>query len=141
MGERPQQPPVLVVTGRRRPHEVMLLAVSVILGVTYLAGAPRPGSVNDLLPDVVFYSWALALVVTGTAGLTACFSRPGHTEAQLELERGALVAQAGALILYGTVVITYAGFGALVSATIVAGWAVANAVRAAQITKDLRSLR
>lgn len=135
----PPPPPLLVVSGRRRPHEVMLMAVSVVLGVSYLAGAPRPGSVNDLLPDPVFYIWSVALLVTGVAGLVACFSR--RTESGLELERGAMVAQAGALLLYGTVAVTYAGFGALVSAAIVAGWAIANAVRAVQITADLRRLR
>lgn len=137
MDDRP--PPLLVVTGRRRPHEVMLLAVSVVLGVSYLAGAPRPGSVNAALPAPVLYGWAIALLITGAAGLWACFSR--DTEAGLELERGAMIAQTGALILYATIAVTYAGFAALISASIVAGWAVANTVRAVQITRDLRRLR
>jgi len=137
MDDRP--PPLLVVSGRRRPHEVMLLAVSVFLGLSYLAGAPRPGSVNAALPTAVVYGWAIALLATGAAGLWACFSR--DTEEGLELERGAMVAQTGALILYATIAVTSVGFAALISATVVTGWAIANAVRAVQITRDLRGLR
>ncbi|WP_435589816.1 hypothetical protein [Micromonospora aurantiaca (nom. illeg.)] len=132
-------PLLLVASGRRNPHAVMLMAVAVILGVSYLAGAPRPGSVNDALPGPVFYAWAVALLLTGTAGLWGSLTR--DTQTGLELERGAMIAQTGALLLYGTVAVTYAGFGALISALIVTGWAIANTVRAVQITRDLRRAR
>lgn len=132
-------PPTVVILGRGRAHEVLLLAVSVVVGVAYTVGAPRPGSIAAELHPIVFRGWAAAMLVTGAAGLAGCFWRT-RIETALGVERGAMVGQFGALIVYAAVIVAYAGVHGLIGAAIVVGWAVANLIRAGQITGDLRRL-
>ena len=130
--------PVVVVAGRHRPHELMLLAVSVILGVAYILGAPQPGSLAESLPGWMFTGWALVMLASGTLGLIGCFWR--DADLGMEIERGAMVMQAGAIVLYTSGLFAYAGTRALASGGIAAVWAGANAWRAVQITRDLRAI-
>lgn len=126
--------------GRHRPHEVLLLAVSVYLGVIYAVGAPPPGSLSALLPLWIFKTWAVVLLLSGVFGLVGCFW-PWRADVGLEVERGALVMQTGGLLLYTAVVFTFAGWPAMAAGAITVAWAIANGVRAAQVTRLLRPLK
>ncbi len=131
---------MVVVVGRQRAHEVLLLAVSVIVGAAYTIGAPRPGSLSALLNPWVFRVWAVAMLVSGLAGLLGCVYR-GRVETALGIERGAMLVQLGALLIYATVLFAYAGVSALLAGLITCGWGAANAARAVQIGRALRQLR
>lgn len=130
----------VIIVGRQRAHEVLFLCVAVITGISYIVGAPRPGSVSSELDPIVFRGWAIAMLVTGVFGLVGCYWRT-RIETSLGIERGAMVAQLGALLIYAAAVIAYAGVRGLLVALIVLGWSAANLVRAVQITADLRRLR
>jgi len=134
------RPPVVVIVGRQRAHEVLLLAMSVIIGVAYIIGGPPPRSLAALLHPAVFKGWAVLMLITGAAGLVGCLYR-GRVETALGIERGAMTAQFGALLIYATVLFAYAGMSALLAGLITAGWAAADLARAVQISRDLRRLR
>lgn len=130
--------PVIVVTGRHRPHEQLLLAWSALLGAVYLIGAPPPASIIALLPTLAVKVWALALLVSGATGLAGCWWRG---ERGLGLELGGLLMNSGAMALYATAAFSIAGVRALLPAGIVLAWALANLWRAVQVMADLRAIR
>lgn len=126
--------PVVIVAGRHRPHEQLLLAYAALLGASYLVGAPVPPSVTGLLPPGGVTVWAVVLAVSGVAGLVGCWWRG---ERGLGVELGALLMNAGALLLYSTAVFLVAGWRALLPGGLVAAWAAANMWRAIQIRSDI----
>lgn len=128
---------IVLVTGRHRPHELLLLAVSVLLGVSYLVRVPAPQTLTATVPRGVVLLWAGGLVLSGIIGLTGCLWR-GDITIGLGLERGALFMSTAALVLIGAVIIAATGMRGLFSAGIVVAWGLANVVRCYQITKDLR---
>ena len=127
--------PVVVVTGKRRPHEVFLLASSLILGVLFLLGAPRPPSVDH----VWFPWWATALAGSGAMALIGCYWRRNLWMA-LALERAGLLFNACCCFVYAVMVVSHNGWRALFAAWFFASWVVADVVRSLQISNDLRSL-
>ena len=128
---------VLVITGRHRPHLLMTLWFSLISGAVFLLGAPRPPSMGDTW---LVTMWAALLVTSGVVGLWGCYTRHNIMRA-LGLERAGMLVGAGAVIGYAVQVYTINGHRALFSAGFCAGWAIANVVRALQISNDLRKLR
>lgn len=136
----PQQPDPVIVPGRRRPHELMLLAVSVLLGVAFFAGsAPPPTTVEALLPDWVRDLWYGLLLGSGSVGLIAVWLRDIATG--LLLERIALMVNAAALVIYITAIIAVGGRPGVGAGAFLAGWSIANIIRAVQITRDLHRIR
>lgn len=131
--------PVLLLTGRHRPHELLLLAYSTLLGVGYLAqrGA-APASVAAVLPGPALMLWAAGLAVSGVVGLVGCWM---HGERGMGFELGGLLINTGVLLIYVAAVFAAAGLRAVFAGGVVAAWAVANLWRAAQIDRDLRKLR
>lgn len=130
--------PVIIVAGRHRPHELLLLLYSALLGAGYLAGAPVPASLADAVSSTVVTVWAAVLTVSGVAGLVGCWWRG---ERGLGVELGALLMNASALLLYSSAVFAAAGMRALLPGGLVAAWAAANVWRAAQTAVDLKSVR
>lgn len=131
---------VVVVTGRRRPHEVMLLAASALVGVVYLAGAaPPPSTVEALLPGWVRLLWYGLLAAGGVLGLVGCWLPDQVTG--LLLERVALLVGTAAILMWILAIWWFAGppgFGGLAFFGL---WAGANGWRAWQITGDLARIR
>lgn len=136
----PDRPAVVILSGRHRPHELFLFGISVILGLSYLFGSPPPNSLAAELPAVVFKAWAVALLVSGGFGLFGCLAPARHREAGLQIERGALLINAGAVAIYTTVLFAFGGWRALGAGLIAAAWAAANIARAVQISNDLRAM-
>lgn len=124
----------VVVSGRHRPHEVLLLAVSLLVGLAYTVGAPPPDSVASLLPGWAIHVWAGGLLLSGLLGLTGIAVRRPYA---MQLEQAGMLIGAGALIWYSAAVATF-GWRALLASAICLAWAGANAWRAAQIRRDLR---
>lgn len=125
--------PLVVVSGRHRPHEILLLAVQVITGVAYTVGAPPPSSVAAFLPGWALLVWAVGLAVSGVLGLAGVLW-------SLRVEAAAMLLGAGALIWYAAALAPF-GWRALLAGAISAAWAAANLWRALQIRHDLRGAR
>ncbi len=133
-------PPVVVVVGRDRPHEVALNVWAAILGALYTFGAPRPGSLAGLVTGPAFYVFAVGLGLGGLIALVGShWTR--DVERSLEIERAGLVILTGALLVYAVAVISVFGWQALIAGGLVAAWVHANVRRSISITRDLRQIR
>ncbi len=135
----PLHRPIVIVSGRRRPHEILLLATSVPLGVGMLATAPTPQSMMAVMPAWLVTVWAVSLVVSGAVGLVAIWWR-GDPLRALRAEAGSLIINAGALITFAGAAFVVAGWRAWFVGGFFAGWGVANLWRAAQIGRETREM-
>ncbi|GAA0719803.1 hypothetical protein Drose_06100 [Dactylosporangium roseum] len=129
--------PLVIVSGRHRPHEILLLVVSLITGIAYTIGAPPPQSIAALLPGWALHVWSAGLAVSGAIGLVGVYSRRPWS---LQLEQAGMLVGAGSLVWYCAAV-TPLGWRALFAGGIAFAWAAANVVRAVQIRRDLRGPR
>jgi hypothetical protein len=125
---------VVVVSGRHRPHELLLLVVSLVTGVAYTIGAPPPSSIAALLPDWALHVWSGGLLLSGILGLAGILLRRPYA---LQLEQAGMLIGAGALVWYSAAVATL-GWRALLAGAICLAWAGANLWRAMQIRRDLK---
>lgn len=125
--------PVLVISGKHRPHEILLLAVALIVGTAYTVGAPPPNSIAALLPTWALYIWSVGLAVSGVVGLIGVRWSP-------RIEAAGMLIGTGALIWYSAAVAPL-GWKALLAGGICAAWAGANLWRAVQIRQDLKGPR
>lgn len=123
--------PVVIVSGKHRPHQILLLVVSVVTGVAYTIGAPPPASVAALLPGWALLVWSVGLATSGVIGLVGVLR-------SLRLEQASMLLGAAALLWYTAAVSTF-GWRGLFAGAISVAWAVANLVRAGQIRRDLRA--
>lgn len=128
---------VVVVSGRHRPHEVLLLVVSLVTGVAYTVGAPPPESVASLLPGWALHVWSGGLLLSGLLGLAGIVLRRSPAQ---QLEQAGMLIGAGALIWYSAAVSMF-GWRALLAGSICLAWAGANAWRAVQLHQDMRAVR
>jgi len=131
---------VVIVAGRSRPHELLLLGWSLLSGISYLLGAPPPGSITALMPAWEIHAWAAGLLVSGLVGLVGCWWRGNHALG-LGLESGGLLIGSGALLLYTVAAFSVGGWRALFAAGLVATWLAANLWRVGQIRRDLRDVK
>lgn len=129
--------PVVVVSGKLRPHEILLLAVSLATGLAYTIGAPAPTSVAALLPAWAVLVWAVGLAISGALGLAAVVA---HRRWSLQVEQASMLLGAAALVWYSAAAGQF-GWRGLSAATVYAAWAAANVARAVQIRADLKSAR
>jgi protein-S-isoprenylcysteine O-methyltransferase Ste14 len=135
-----QSRPVVIVTGRRRPHQIVFLVLAFMLGLAYTLGAPPPQSTAALMPSPIVHTWALGLLAHGAIGLLGVFL-PVKRERGLWLELGSMFVGAGALFFVTILVFAYAGWSALFGGTLSLAWGAANLVRAWQIQRDLLTLK
>lgn len=126
----------IVLSGKHYAHEVLLLAVSLIVGVAYTINSPPPTSLSVTVPHWVIIVWSGGLVISGGFGLLGCFW-PRRLDVALEIERGALVIQVGALLLYTVALFAAVGWPALFSGAINVGWVIANLRRVWMISAGL----
>lgn len=129
--------PLVIVSGRHRPHEILLLVVSLVTGVAYLIGAPPPQSIAALMAAWALHVWSAGLTISGVLGLAAIASNASWS---LRVERGAMLIGAAALVWYAGAVVPF-GWKALLAGLISLAWASANVWRAFQIGRDLKGLR
>jgi hypothetical protein len=136
-------PNVVVVTGRRRPHEVMLLAASAIVGVAYLLGAaPPPSTLEQILVERAGWVrplWYGLLAASGLLGLVGCWL-PDQVTGML-LERTAMLLSTAAILMWVLAIWWVAGAPGFGGLAFFALWGTANVWRSAQITGDLRRMR
>lgn len=131
--------PVFILTGRRRPHHILLLAYSLVAGVAFLAGwVPEPRGMSARLNGTQLILWSLGLTVSGLVGLVGACWR-GDAVRGLRLERSALLIGAGALFGYAWTM-SALGKMAVFSVGFCIAWGIANLALATQIGQDLRNL-
>jgi hypothetical protein len=121
----------VVIAGRHRPHEILLLAVSVLIGGAYILGAPQPGSLAALLPGWAVVVWSAGLLASGAVGLFGVFR-------SMRLEQAGMLLGAAALLWY-TVAVAQFGWRGLFAGAICLAWAAANLARALQIQREVRA--
>lgn len=132
--------PFVVVTSRHRPHELVLLGLSVLLGIAYLVRLPPPQTLAAVVPGWLVAVWALGLVVSGVIGLSAAVWQ-GSIIVALQMERAALLLNNAPLILIGGASFATLGWGrAVFGGSIILGLAAANLVRSLQINRDVKQL-
>jgi len=131
--------PVLVVAGRSRPHEVLLLATSIPLGAGVLLTAPAPQSLTSLMPRWFVLAWAAALAVSGLVGLVAIYW-PGPAARKLSAESAALILNGGSLGVFALAAVAASGWRAWFAASYFAAWAAADIIRSLQIRRDLKAI-
>lgn len=129
--------PVVVLGGQQRPHEVLLLALSVVIGVAYFLGSPAPGSLAALIPHWEIIAWAVGLIISGALGLVGCLLYHRDLETGLRLEFSAMLMGAGANLIYAFAVFSLGGWRALVAGGMTVAWVSANLWRCRQIRRDL----
>jgi hypothetical protein len=128
--------PILVIAGRHRPHEQLLLTYGALSGAVFLVGgAPEPASIAASMPGPVVTAWAAGLVASGVVGMVGCWWRGERGQI---LEAGGLLVGAGSLLLYSAALISAVGLRALFPAGVIAAWLCANLWRVAQIRRELR---
>lgn len=132
--------PLFLLSGRHHDHEVFLLAWSVLLGVTFAAGAPAPPSLEAAVPNWMFATWAVLVGLSGALGVVGCYWR-GRIDVALELERSALLIQGGCWLLFAGGIFAYAGLDGLTAGGITLAWGLANVSRAWRITRALKADR
>lgn len=128
--------PIVVVLGRQRPHEIFLLAYSMVAGVTLLAADAEPTSVTATLTPAMVVVWAVGLLLSGLIGLVGCFWR-GHFSTALRLEQSGVLLNAAALLGYTMSIFVFAGSRGLFAGALIAAWALADIARAWNISGDL----
>lgn len=130
---------IVLASGRRHPHQMFVLALSLLLGVAYLVRVPAPQSLAAVAPKWVVVLWSVGLVLSGAVGLLGCLWL-GQVEVGLGLERGALLLSTAALVLIGSASVAANGSRALFGVGVITAWALANVARCVQITNNLRQI-
>lgn len=120
----------VVIAGRHRPHEILLLALSLLIGAAYTIGAPPPTSLAASLPGWAVLVWSIGLALSGVIGLVGVIW-------SMLLEQAGMLLGAAALLWYAAAVAPF-GWRALFAGGISVAWAAANLARAWQIRRELR---
>lgn len=124
---------------RQRPHEILLILLSAVLGVAYLFGAPPPESVVALVSPWLVHLWAAGLAVGGLLGIVA-LSGLGGTRRSLRIEQAAMLNTAAALCVAASAIAQAAGGRGFFGAGFSLAWAMANVARAWMIQADIRRI-
>lgn len=132
--------PIVIVTGRHRPHQIAFLALSVLFGLAFTFGAPPPQSVAALMPQWLVALWAVGLLLSGVLGLVG-IAAIRRVQTGLLLEVASMLLGAGALTIVTFAVFAYSGWKGFFGGGLCVAWAVANLVRAGQIRRDLETLQ
>ncbi|MEU5549192.1 hypothetical protein ABZ738_05435 [Micromonospora sp. NPDC047793] len=129
----------IVVTGRHRPHEVMFLALSAVVGALFVAGARPPGTIEQLVDPWVLWTWYVLLLGSGIIGLISIAM--ANTYRALVLELAAMHGQVAAPLLYGLALLSTGSPRVSFAAGFCLTWAVASAWRGWQVWQGMRVLR
>lgn len=131
--------PPVVVTGRHRPHEVVFLAYSALLGLAFVVGAKPPGTVEQLLPDWVLWVWYVLLLISGAVGIVSMPVRDPYVG--LTLERAAMWGQSAAFSMYSVAIFAVGGQSGVFAGGLCLSLAGASVWRMRQIRRELTLVR
>lgn len=136
----PKSTPVGYMTpGRQRPHEILICFAVVFSGVVGLLSPDTVSpSITQAFPGVMSAIYFLALI---SSGLVSLYGVYGKTMVSPMIERAGLFAMALFLVAYALSLIARNGDIALIAAIMPTAVAIANVVRAFQITRALEQAR
>lgn len=118
----------------------MLLGLCLLSGVSYLAGARAPTSVEAVMPDWLVAAWKVALVIAGLVGIVGNLW-PGDLGTALLVRLSGQLLASGPGAAFSIAAFAYAGQPALFAGGLVAAWAVACLWTARHLAQDLRAIR
>lgn len=130
----------VIVLSRQKPHMLLLLILGILTGVSIFAGTYDPNAMERDLPEWVVQIWGGCLL---GSGVIAIFGHLGWRRNRMRgmlIERGALLIQAGMVLLYGTVLVGMFGWAATLSGGATLCWAGAHIWESQLIKRDLRML-
>jgi hypothetical protein len=131
----------LIVPGRQRPHQVIILAFATLSGVAFaFRQAPEPSSLDRYLSHWTLGIWYTLLLFGGVIGLAGSFWRRNPYKGLL-MEWASMVMLTSALTLYAVAIFVAAGVAGLGAGGSVLAWAASCAWRWGQIRNDLKALR
>jgi hypothetical protein len=133
------RPRVVIVAGRRHPHELFLLGVSVLQGVAYLAGVRTPSPVTMLLPAWVVTAWYLLLLISGAVGLAGNLW-PGDVLTAMRIRLSGMLLAAAPAAVFAVTAWAFAGSRVLYSGGLTVAWVGACLWRAGQLGSDIRQV-
>jgi hypothetical protein len=139
----------------RTPHKVFLLIACVLVGgLGLIFRNTQASSIAESFPGNTRFLWYLGILTGGVVSLTGIVvqttvghSEPGYVTVIKRIVTGALIEQAGMILLTGIMVaFSFAAFAktgvpAISGVLILGGLGVANLVRAWQIHQDIMILR
>lgn len=131
---------MVLVLSRQKPHLILFLVLSLLSGIGYLASDPKENPGSGKLPAHVSSTWAWLLVVTGLIGLAGIVWQRWHVERGMLVERGALLLQSGAVVVYAGFLAGYHPPQWALSVTAAAVWSGINIWEARLIKRDLGRL-
>jgi hypothetical protein len=138
--------PVIVITGRQRPHERALSIIAVLLGGLYVAGeflgpvrVSPPRAIAGFLGAWAVGPWAVVMLAGGVACLAGSYW-PGRHDVGLKVEQASQLAQAAATMLVAVGALVVAGVGGIVGAAAFGAWSWACLERTWGIGKDLQGI-
>jgi hypothetical protein len=122
----------------RHPFQTFLLALCVVSGIPLLLGAPPTASAAALLPPWVVTAWGASLAIGAGVAIAGSYWPKRNYATALTLERIGLVVVGPAALLYGAIIVIYAGAAGAVPASITTGFGVASLIRSHDLGKIVR---
>lgn len=137
-----QRPIVFVISGRHRPHELMLFVASLLLAVLWLAGIPLSTSLDRLVPPLSVIAWYSMNGFAGVVGLAALYLPWRVAGRALWLELAANAAASGSGAAYAAAILYFGGWRGLAAGLfIVCVWVGGSVGRISQIRRELGELK
>ena len=129
----------------RHPYQVSLLAMTLLSGISGLVAPPSQRSPVIEQAFGANASWLyLSLTVAAVLGLLGGFWPSKTAKSQqigMQIERAGTPVFAGACLAYSVAVFSSSGLRAVFAGALIAGIALAAAIRTRQLTVDLRTIR
>lgn len=124
---------MVLILKRQQPFLLFFLVLTTLSGVGVIAAAPQPSK----LPHHVTYGWAWCLLVTGLLGLVGVAWQRWSVLRGMLFVRGALMMQAGAVVVYAGFLIGYRAPQWFLSIIAAAVWVWACLAEARLLRKDI----
>lgn len=125
---------------RRDPRELMLLGLCLLSGLTYLAGATPPSSVEAVMPGWLVVAWYWCLTVAGVTGIAGNLW-PGDLGTALLVRLSGQIAAAGTAAAFAVCALSFAGTPALFAGGLILAWSIVCLWTAKYLVEDLRVVR
>ncbi len=118
----------------------MLLGLCLLSGLSYLAGAQPPNSVEATMPGWLVVAWYMALAVGGAVGILGNLW-PGYLVVGLQIRLSGQIVTAGPAAAFAVAAVSFAGAPASFAAAIVMGFAISCLWTAKYLIEDIRIIR
>jgi len=134
----PDRDPLTGVTPSRHPFQFWVLFFLGLSGATVAFNLGQPGSLTELMPQIVVRTWGATVMLGGIVGIAAGWWKDRITG--LLLERIALAAVGGMTGVYGFVLMGVAGGVGIFSGFLALSVTVASFWRIIHVNRELKVL-